>query len=210
MASSFIGQELKGARVVVQGFGAVGKHAARFLAEKGAILVGASDTSGTVADPDGLDIAALIALKNAGQPLHDHNRCQKLDGDAVLDIPCDIWIPAARPDVVRADNVSRLKTRLVVQGANIPFTPDAEKILHTRGVMVIPDFIANAGGVICAAVEYHGGTQKSAFDYIDERIRANTSLVLEETKNKNCLPRAAALALAERRVQAALATRRWR
>jgi glutamate dehydrogenase/leucine dehydrogenase len=210
VASPFIGLELKGARVVVQGFGAVGKHAARFLAEKGAILVGASDTSGTLCDPDGLDIAALIALKNAGRAFRDYDRGQKLAGDAILDIPCDIWIPAARPDVVRADNVGRLKTRLVPEGANIPFTLDAEKALHATGVLVIPDFIANAGGVICAAVEYRGGTQKSAFDYIDERIRANTRLVLEETKNKNCLPRTAALALAEHRVLAALATRRWR
>jgi glutamate dehydrogenase/leucine dehydrogenase len=210
VASRFIGLELKGARVVIQGFGAVGKHAARFLIQKGAVLVGASDTSGTVTDPAGLDVAALIALKNSGQSLREHKGGQKLDGDAVLDIPCDIWIPAARPDVVRADNVGRLKTRLVAQGANIPITPDAEIALHTRGTMVIPDFIANAGGVMCAAIEYRGGTQKAALDYIDERIRTNTSLVLEETKSKGGLPRTAALGLAERRVQAALATRRWR
>jgi glutamate dehydrogenase/leucine dehydrogenase len=210
VASRFIGLELKGARVVVQGFGAVGKHAARFLAQKGAILVAASDTSGTVADPAGFDVAALMTLKNAGRSLREFDRGQKLDGDAVLDIPCDIWIPAARPDVVRADNVGRLKTRLIAQGANIPITPDAEIALHARGIIVIPDFIANAGGVICAAIEYRGGTQKTAFDYIDEHIRTNTSLVLEETKSMRCLPRAAALGLAERRVQAALATRRWR
>ena len=112
VARTFIDLELKGARVVVQGFGAVGKHAARFLAEKGAILVGASDTSGTLADPAGLDVAALIALKEQGKSLHDYSRGQKLDADAILDIACDIWIPAARPDVVRADNVARLKTRL--------------------------------------------------------------------------------------------------
>lgn len=94
----------------------------------------------------------------------------KLAADAILDIDCDIWIPAARPDVVRADNVSRLRTRLMPQGANIPCTPKAERALHERGVLVIPDFIANAGGVICASVEYRGGTQRSAFDYIDENI----------------------------------------
>jgi glutamate dehydrogenase (NAD(P)+) len=210
VAASFANLELKGARVVVQGFGAVGKHAARFLAEKGAILVAASDTSGTLADPAGLDIAGLIALKTAGHPLRGHNRGQKLDADAILDIPCEIWIPAARPDVVRADNVDRLNARLIAEGANIPCTPEAEAALHARGVTVIPDFIANAGGVICAAMEYRGGTQQAAFDHIDERIRANTRLVLEDTRNKGCLPRAAALGLAERRVHAALATRRWR
>jgi glutamate dehydrogenase (NAD(P)+) len=210
VAREFIGLELKGARVAVQGFGAVGKHTARFLAEKGAMLVAASDTSGTVADPAGLDIAALIALKEAGRPLHDYCRTGKLSPDAILDVDCDIWIPAARPDVINAENVHRLKTRLVAQGANIPCTPDAEEALHKRGVLVIPDFIANAGGVICGAIEYRGGTQRAAFDHIDERIRANTRLVLDESKRNGKLPRSTALTLAERRVRAAAATRRWR
>ncbi|HTS41249.1 MAG TPA: Glu/Leu/Phe/Val dehydrogenase [Xanthobacteraceae bacterium] len=210
VARTFIGLELKGARIVVQGFGAVGKHAARFLAEKGAVLVGASDTGGTLADADGLDVAALIRLKETGRPLHDHPRGKKLDADAILDIPCDIWIPAARPDVVRSDNVGRLRTRLMPQGANIPCTADAEAMLHKNGILVVPDFIANAGGVICASIEYRGGTQRAAFDYIDERIRANTRLVLENSRSGRMLPRAAALALAETRVRAAAATRRWR
>jgi len=210
VACTFIGLELKGARVVVQGFGAVGKHAARFLAESGAVLVGASDTGGTLADPAGLDIPALIALKENRRSLHDHPRGKKLDADAILDIECDIWIPAARPDVVRADNVARLKTKMMPQGANIPCTAEAELALHKRGILVVPDFIANAGGVICASIEYRGGTQTAAFDYIDERIRANTRLTLEESKNSGDLPRKAALALAERRVRAATETRRWR
>jgi glutamate dehydrogenase/leucine dehydrogenase len=210
VAAGFIDLDLKGARVVVQGFGAVGKHAARFLAQKGAILVGASDTHRTLADATGLDIAALIALKEGGGSLWDHPRGRKLPGDAVIDIACDIWIPAARPDVINASNVSRLNARLVAQGANIPCTPEAELALHQRGVLALPDFIANAGGVICAAIEYQGGTEKAALDYIDERIRANTRTVLEDALRKNTLPRAAALALAERRVHEATATRRWR
>lgn len=210
VAREFIDLELKGARVAVQGFGAVGKHAARFLTEKGAILVAASDTSGTIADPDGLDVDALIALKAGGKSLRQHRDGQKLAIDAILDVPCDIWIPAARPDVVRADNVARLKTRLMPQGANIPCTPEAEAALHARGILVVPDFIANAGGVICASIEYRGGAQRAAFDYIDERIRANTRLVLEDARKSQRLPRAAALKLAEQRVHAATLTRRWR
>jgi len=209
VAREFIGLELRGARVVVQGFGAVGKHAARFLAEEGAILVAASDTSGTLADSAGLDIAALAALKEAGRPLHDYSRATKHPSDAILDVDCDIWIPAARPDVLNAGNLHRLKTRLVAQGANIPCTPEAEEALYKRGVLVIPDFIANAGGVICAAIEYRGGTQRTAFDTIDEKIRANTRLVFEESKRRDELPRLAALALAERRVRVAAETRRW-
>jgi glutamate dehydrogenase (NAD(P)+) len=210
VARDFIGLELKGARVAVQGFGAVGKHAARFLAEKGASLVAASDRSGTIADPAGLDIAALIALKESGHPLHDYCRASKLGPEAILDVDCDIWIPAARPDVINAGNAHRLKTRLVAQGANIPCTLDAEEALHKSGVLVVPDFIANAGGVICGAIEYRGGTQRAAFDHIDERIRTNTRLVLDESKRSGKLPRSAALALAERRVRAAAVTRRWR
>jgi glutamate dehydrogenase/leucine dehydrogenase len=209
VARTFIGLELKGARVVVQGFGAVGKHAARFLTERGAILVGASDTSGTLADAAGLDVAALIALKENRRSLHDHPQGQKLGADAILDIECDIWVPAARPDVVRADNVDRLKTKLLPQGANIPCTPEAEIALHKRRILTVPDFIANAGGVICAAIEYRGGTQRAAFDYIDERIRANTRTVLEESQTSGKIPRQAALGLAERRVRAAMQTRRW-
>ena len=210
IAREFIGLELKGARVAVQGFGAVGKHAARFLGEKGCVLVAASDSKGTLADPSGLDIGAVIALKEAGRPLREYDKGSKLAVDAIIDVDCDIWIPAARPDVLRADNVARLRAKLVPQGANIPCTLDAEQALHERGVLVVPDFIANAGGVICASIEYRGGTQSAAFAYIDERIRANTRAVLEESRRSKTLPRAAALALAERRVRAAMATRRWR
>jgi glutamate dehydrogenase/leucine dehydrogenase len=210
VAREFINLELKGARVAIQGFGAVGKHAARFLAEKGCILVAASDTAGTLADSSGLDVGALMALKASGRSLHDFAKGSKLPVDAVLDVDCDIWIPAARPDVLRADNVSRLRTRLVPQGANIPCTPEAEQALYEKGVLVVPDFIANAGGVICASIEYRGGTQRAAFDYIDERIRANTRAVLEESSSGKVLPRSAATALAERRVRSAMQTRRWR
>jgi len=209
VARTFADLELKGARIAVQGFGAVGKHAARFLARKGAILVAACDTSGTVSDPSGIDVAALTAFKDQRRPLRDYPRGEKLAPDAILDVACDIWIPAARPDVLRADNVARLKARLVAQGANIPCTPEAESALHKRGVLVVPDLIANAGGVICAAFEYRGGTERAAFEYIEERIRANTHLVLAESRASGELPRRSALALAENRVRAAMRTRRW-
>lgn len=209
VARKFIGLDLTGARVAVQGFGAVGKHAARFLAKQGCSLVAASDSKGTLADPSGLDIDALIALKEAGHSLCKHDKGTKLPVDAIIDVDCDIWIPAARPDVLRADNVARLRAKLMPQGANIPCTAEAEQALHERGVLVVPDLIANAGGVICASIEYRGGTQRAAFDYIDERIRANTQAVLDESRRAKTPPRAAALALAERRVRAAMLTRRW-
>jgi glutamate dehydrogenase (NAD(P)+) len=209
VAASHCTLDLRGARVVIQGFGAVGRHSARFLVERGAVLVAASDSQGTIHDPAGLDVAGLIALKKAGKSVADHGDGKALDRDAVLDVACDIWIPAARPDVVREDNVDRLRTRLVLQGANIPFTPGAEQALHARGVLVIPDFIANAGGVICAAMEYHGAAQPAAFAAIEEKIRANTGALLEAMATQRIPPREAALALATARVREAMSVRRF-
>jgi glutamate dehydrogenase (NAD(P)+) len=209
VAAPHAGLALDGARVAVQGFGAVGRHAAGFLARRGAKLVAASDTKGTIADPAGLDVEALAQLKQRGASVCDYPRGARLDRDAVIDVECDIWIPAARPDVVREDNVERLRARLVLQGANIPFTAGAEKALAARGVWIVPDFIANAGGVICAAMEYAGATRSAAFDAIAERIRANTEAVLGEAKRRGVLPREAAEAIAVRRVRAAMAHRRF-
>ena len=209
VAAERLGLPLAGARVVTQGFGSVGTHAARFLAEKGAVLVGASDTQGTLADENGLDVAALIALKAEGRSLRDHPGGKQLDGDAIIDIPCDIWIPAARPDVIDAGNVARLHTQLVAQGANIPCTPEAEAALAERGVLVLPDFIANAGGVICAAIEYQGGSESDAFAAIAEKIRGNTRAMLDRVAGGGLLPRAAAIGLAKSRIERAMQTRRW-
>ncbi|MHA1151247.1 MAG: Glu/Leu/Phe/Val family dehydrogenase [Alphaproteobacteria bacterium] len=209
VAQGFCDVTLEGARVVIQGFGSVGKHAARFLTEKGAILVGASDSNGALHDPGGIDVVELIALKERGGGVGDYPGGEKGDREAVLDMPCEIWVPAARPDVIRADNAERLRAKLVVQGANIPVTGAAEAALHARGVLSIPDFIANAGGVICAAVEYHGGNETQAFQTIADKVRRNTERVLKAAKDGSLLPRAAAEALAERRLRRAMAFRRW-
>ncbi len=210
VAKDHIGLDLNGARVAVQGFGSVGKHAARFLAEKGAILVAAADSRGTVHNPDGLDVAKLIEIKDNAGHVTDIKRGKKLDREAIVAIDCDIWIPAAQPDVIRKDNVADVRTKLIVQGANIGITPQAEMALHKRGILCVPDFISNAGGVICAAVEYQGGTQSQAMDTIDEKVRTNTAAVLELAAAKSILPRQAAVAMAEDRVREAMKLRRWR
>jgi len=209
VAQRYCDLQLKGARVAVQGFGSVGKHAARFLAGKGALLVAASDSRGAVADPNGLDVENLVGHKNHTGTLNGYGSAQEIERDALIDVDCDIWIPAARPDVITVDNLHRLKAKLVVPGANIAVTLEAEKILAKQGILVIPDFIANAGGVICAAVEYHGGTESSAFATIEEKIRENTVQVLEDAKSRGVTPREAAVALAESRVRRAMDVRRW-
>jgi glutamate dehydrogenase (NAD(P)+) len=209
VAAKHAGFERKGARVVIQGYGAVGRHAARFLVAKGAVLVGAADTGGTLHDPAGIDAEALARLKEAGRSVVDFPAGRRLGRDAVIDLECEIWIPAARPDVVDESNVGRLRTRCVLQGANIPCTRGAEAAMHAAGILAVPDFIANAGGVICAAMEYHGASQVAAFATIAEKISANTAEVLAAVKAKGTLPREAALELAVSRVKAAMATRRW-
>jgi glutamate dehydrogenase (NAD(P)+) len=132
-----------------------------------------------------------------------------IDRDAIVDVDCDIWIPAARPDVISEANVHRLKAKLVVQGANIPITLGAEQILAEKGIVSVPDFIANAGGVICAALEYHGASESTVFQVIDDRLRRNTRQVLEASAAQRILPRQAAMELAVQRVNRAMSLRRF-
>ena len=205
----FCDLELDDARVVVQGFGSVSSHAARFLVEKSCVLVGACDSRGGVHDPNGLDLGDLMKLKKAGRSVSEYDGARKIDSDAVIGLDCDIWIPAARPDVVNEDNVSDLKAKLILQGANIPITPGAEKILHERDVINLPDFIANAIGVICAAMEYQKTRQAVAFQTISDKIRDNTRQVLEASRGKGVSLREAAMELAVDRVRRAMDTRRW-
>jgi len=210
VAAEHASLDLHGARVVIQGFGAVGMHAARFLAERGGKLVAASDSRGAIFNADGLSVEKLIAHKRSGRPLHDFSGAVSISGDDLIGLDCDIWIPAARPDVLDEKNVSRLKARLVLQGANIPATGDAEQWMHENGILNVPDFIANAGGVICASVEYHGGTQSQAMAAIEDRIRANTSEVLKRAEEAKCTPRQAAVGIARSRVEEAMRYRRYR
>ncbi len=209
VALDFCDFDIKGARFAVQGFGAVGKHVTNFLSMNGAIPVAVCDSAGTIHNPDGLDVKKLLALKDAGKSVTDYPNGNKLDTDAIIDIECDIWIPAARPDVIHEDNVNRLNTKMVIEGANIPITHGAEKILHEKGILCVPDFIANAGGVICAAMEYQGASQSAAFSTIEEKLRRNTREVLETAKRDQILPREASLVLARKRVDRAMSFRRW-
>jgi glutamate dehydrogenase (NAD(P)+) len=209
VAAPRAGLDLDGARVAVQGFGSVGVHAARFLAERGCRLVAASDSTGGVVDASGLDIDALVATKRAGRGLVDQPDVDHVDRDELIGVDCDVWVPAARPDAIRADNVDRLRARVVVQGANIGVTREAEDRLQGRGVVSVPDFIANAGGVICAAVEYSGGSRTQAFIAIEDRIRGNVTEALDRAESSGGLLVDAAHEMAEARVRRAMTTRRW-
>ena len=207
VAADYIGLNLKGARLSVEGFGHVGEHAARFLAHKGSVLVAASDIQGLVCDPDGLDLAALARAKREGGTVLAYDRGgRKLAKEEVFSLPCDIFIPAARPGTLDRDNALRLRSRLVLEGANIPTTTEAERILHDRGILVIPDIVANAGGLICCSVEYQGGNEETAFAVIEEKIRKNTETLLERLSDK-VLPRDAAMRLALERLGVTMGSR---
>jgi len=201
---------LAGARFAVQGFGAVGMHVSRFLAEQGAQLVAAADSHGAIHNPEGLDVQRLVTLKGQGHPLHDYPDARQITPEQMLAVECEIWIPAARPDVINETNMRSLNTRMVAEGANIPITAAAERFLHEQGVLCLPDFIANAGGVICAAMEYQGSTETAALQTIEEKVRRNTREVLEQAAEQRITPRDAALQLARTRLGRAMDSRRWR
>jgi glutamate dehydrogenase (NAD(P)+) len=172
-------------------------------------MVGVADISGALHDPHGIDVAALMEHANGGGEVRAFANGSLIDRDEAIAIPCDILIPAARPDVITMENVACVDTKLIIQGANIPIAFDAEDELHRRGVLSVPDFIANAGGLICGAVELKHGTKDQALALIEEKIRENTEIVLANASEQGITPRAAAVALAETRVRAAMATRRF-
>jgi glutamate dehydrogenase/leucine dehydrogenase len=209
VACRHAGIPLEGARVAIQGFGAVGRHATHRLAERGCRIVAVSDSKGTILAEGGLDVEALLAHKGRGEPVASFPGGRPADPEAIVGVPCEIWIPAARPDVIHEGNVDTLRARIVVSGANIPITPGAEALLEARGVLLVPDFIANAGGVICAAVEYAGGSESEALETIAEKIRSNTEAVLTRARAEGIPTRRAAEALARERVEKAMALRRF-
>ncbi|MBW4706811.1 Glu/Leu/Phe/Val dehydrogenase [Roseobacter sp. YSTF-M11] len=207
-AQAFGGVALEGARVAIQGYGAVGRHAAHFLAKEGAQIVAVADRHGAAFRAKGFDLARLDALKADGHAVTEYSGATGVERDAIITADCDILVPAARPDVINISNAAAIRAKLIVEGANIPATVEAERALHKHGVLVIPDVIANAGGVICAAVEYRGGTEQQAMTTITEKIRENTREVLHIVKERGVSPRDAAGKLAETRLNEAMAFRR--
>ncbi len=208
VACQYANVEIKGTKVAIQGFGSVGKAAAKFLSEKGAIIIAASDTKGSICNPDGIEVKELIDVKEDTGSVINYKKGAAKKCEELFLTPCDILIPAATPDVINKGNVNGIKAKLILQGANIPATREAEEILHKKGILSIPDFIANAGGVIMAAMEYAKKAEKEAFNAISERIKKNTKLILEKSFKENILPRPAAEAISKKRVLSAMSYKR--
>ncbi len=209
-AQDFVDFPLMGARVCIQGFGNVGQHAARYLIEprRGAVIVAATDLDGTIYNPKGLNVEQLCRHMQQREGVTAYRDGEVLDRNAFLGIECEIFVPAAQPDVITVDNANDLRCKLILQGANIPASAEAEQMLHENGIISVPDFVANAGGVICGSVEYRGGTKSGAFTEIEEKIKENTFGVLKLAQMERLTPRDAALKLAQERVREAMSYRR--
>ncbi|HLD42341.1 MAG TPA: Glu/Leu/Phe/Val dehydrogenase, partial [archaeon] len=127
-----------------------------------------------------------------------------LPGKEILSLDVDILITAAIPDLIKKEDVEKIKAKLIVQGSNIPTTPETEEELHKKGILVVPDFVANAGGVISSYAEYKGKTKEEMFKLVEKKIRVNTEKVLKLSKQKGIKPRDAAMEIAVERVKSAI------
>jgi glutamate dehydrogenase (NAD(P)+) len=158
-AARHLGQELRERRVVVQGFGNVGAVAARLLWREGCVIAGVSDIKGGIWSPAGIDIRQLEAHVAEAGTVTGFPGTEPVSNAELLTLPCDVLVPAALGSVIRADNAEQIKAVIVAEGANAPTTPEADGILRDRGVTVIPDILANAGGVVVSYFEWVQGLQ---------------------------------------------------
>ncbi|GBC70232.1 Glutamate dehydrogenase [archaeon HR01] len=197
-------------RVSIQGFGNVGSFTAKFLDEMGYKIVSVCDISACIYDPDGLDIPNI--MRELGSSLHISKlkKYAKMPKEKIFELDADIFIPAASSDTINDETAPKLlpHTKVVVEAANIPTTSSGEQILMKGGVWIIPDIIANAGGVIGSYVEYKGGTEMEAFDLIRYKISTNIKMILTEADQIRKPPRTVALDIAAARVRRAMLLRR--
>lgn len=208
-----LGSDIKKARVAVQGFGNVGLFAAIAIAHAGAKVVAVADVKGGVHNEDGLDVQKLVAHFQRTGSLKDFAESKPITSDGVLEVPCDILLPAATQSQITLQNASRIQAKIIAEGANSPTTPEADEILKDRGVFVIPDILCNAGGVFVSYLEYTQETQREqmTLDQVDRRLhermwtRFNDIAVYAE--NKKLTMREAAMDLAVSRVVEAITAR---
>jgi glutamate dehydrogenase (NAD(P)+) len=200
------GLDMKGLRIVVQGAGNVGSYAARALQEMGAKIVAISDVFGGVFNPEGIDAARVFAGMGPKDKLADHCPGTAVTNEELLALDCDVLIPAALGGVITEANANNVRAKIVVEGANGPTTIEADRILEQRGVIVVPDILANAGGVTVSYFEWVQGIQ-SYFWELDEinlrlqRIMLKAFTALWELSVKENVPlRSAAMMIAVRRV----------
>jgi glutamate dehydrogenase (NAD(P)+) len=204
-----IGLPLRESRVAIQGFGNVGGVAARELHAIGATIVAVSDRSGGLVSTAGLDVIAITEWLAAHGSLQGFPDADHVGPADVLEVPCEVLIPAALERQITAENAPRLQCRLVIEAANGPTTPEAEAILGDRGILVVPDVLANAGGVTVSYFEWVQDQQRYSWDEIDvqerlrRQLRAAFGRVTDASERHNCDLRMAALSVAIERVSEA-------
>ena len=177
-AAQRIGMNIRGARIAVQGFGNVGGIAARLFAEAGARIVAVQDHGGTICREAGLDVPALLEHVRLNGSVAGFSAAETMADDAFWSVPCEILIPAALESQITAANAGQIAARMVIEGANGPTTPEADDILHERNVLVLPDVIANAGGV---TVSYFEWVQDfSSFFWSEDEINARLVRIMKE------------------------------
>jgi glutamate dehydrogenase (NAD(P)+) len=199
--------------LAVQGYGQVGKSTSRLLSEAGLTVVAVSDSKGGVYNPKGLDLAALEEHRQVRGGVSGFKKADSITNEELLELPVTVLVPAAVQDQITADNAGKIRARLVTEGANAAVTPEADPILHDRGIFLVPDIIANSGGVIVSYFEWVQDLQ--AFFWEEEEI--NTKLhhvitrafyeILHHSVNMRIDMRLAAYALAVQRVANATTVR---
>jgi len=199
-AASISNINLKGASVAVAGFGNVGSFAAKHLAEMGAKIIAVSEADGTIFNKDGLDVGKLTRLKEQKKSFKSYLKAKKLPLDKIYELVVDILIPAAVSDVINQRNYNKVKAKIIVEGANIPIPEEIENRLWKKGIMIVPDFVANGGGVISSFAEWNGQSPEIMFKIVEQKIKKATSEVLKESLKKKCNPRQVALVLAKERL----------
>jgi glutamate dehydrogenase (NAD(P)+) len=201
VATEMLGIPIAAATVAIHGFGNVGTFTYQFLSEMGAKVIALADRTCTLLSERGFDNKKISRLIREQKPLRSYRGGQILPPDAFWNIAVDILIPASVTDVINEKNKRLIRTKLIVEAANIPMTESIEREFWGMGVMVVPDFVANAGGVISSYAEYRGYNPKRMFDLVEKKITAATEKVLTESLRKKREPRAVALELAKKRIK---------
>jgi glutamate dehydrogenase (NAD(P)+) len=207
------GRGFDGLRVAVQGFGNVGSHLAELLVREGALVVGISDSAGGLASADGIDVAAAVAHKRETGQLAGLAGVEAITNEELLLLDCDVLAPCALEQAVTEENADRVKARMICEGANGPLTAEADAILEERGILVLPDILANAGGVVVSYFEWVQGLQEYFWreDEVNGKLDAIVSRAFAETwayrEEHNVSARLAAYGLAVERVAEATVIR---
>ena len=176
-AAAKIGLNLKGATVVVQGYGNAGSIAAKLISELGAKVIAVSDSSGGIHNAAGLDLAAVGAHKKKTGSVVGLAGATAVSNQAILEIPCDVLIPAALENQITAENAAKIKTKIVAEAANGPTTPEADEILFANGAMVIPDILCNAGGVTVSYFEWVQDLNRDFWEEEEVNLRLEKKMV---------------------------------